>query len=60
MRRAEYHSTRRRAAANGDHAGHLDCQEEGRRSMFKALVLTEGDGAVSSEIKDLDETELPD
>ena len=28
--------------------------------MFKALVLTEGDGAVSSEIKDLDETELPD
>ena len=28
--------------------------------MFKALVLTEGDGVVSSEIKDLDETELPD
>jgi acrylyl-CoA reductase (NADPH) len=28
--------------------------------MFKALVLTESDGAVSSEIKDLDETELPD
>jgi acrylyl-CoA reductase (NADPH) len=28
--------------------------------MFKALVLTESDGAVSSEIKDLDETALPD
>ncbi len=28
--------------------------------MFKALVLTESDGAVTSEIKELDETELPD
>ncbi len=28
--------------------------------MFKALVLTETDGSVSSEIKELDETELPD
>jgi len=28
--------------------------------MFKALVLTESDGAVSSEIKDLDESELPE
>ncbi len=28
--------------------------------MFKALVLNETDGSVSSEIKELDETELPD